>query len=134
MRTPLCVLLLLALPTVVGAQVTLSLDKSEYVEGDVVEITLHNGSDEPVVLTSAPFYCVVRTDGPYPVCVGLPVIEELPSGESWVAHHDTSALPDPPGEYRIDPVTSLADPVPYTLLATVGDRAPTWSTLKSSFR
>ena len=134
MRSLICLLLLLLLPLTAAAQVTLSLDNSEYVRGEWVEITLHNGTDQSVTLTSSPWYCVVRNDGPYPGCVGLPVIEELLPGETRVSHHDTGALPDPPGEYSIGAATSGVDPATYTLVCPVANERTRGTTLKATYR
>lgn len=134
MRALLTLALVVLLPAVSLAQLTATLDKSEYVQGEVVEITLHNGTTEPVQLVSAPWYCVERTDGDYPTCTGLPTVYDLEPGETFVGHHDTGLLPDPVGEYAVGVIAPGVDPLPYRLSAPVESQRQDWSTLKSMFR
>ncbi len=135
MRCLLMILFILLTSTSSIAQVTLVTDRTEYEQGEAVEITIHNGTQEAVELVSSPWYCIARTDGPYPACLGLPVVLTLPAGETWVAYHDTSELPDPPGQYVVYPASPVAEPAAYTLVAPVeNDRAHDWSTLKASYR
>jgi hypothetical protein len=115
-------------------EVTLILDAAEYVQGDVVTVTLHNGTDVAIQLVSQPWFCVDRLDGEYPPCVGLPVIFDLDPGETLVGTHDTAQLPDQPGQYVVWAATGAVEPVPYRLVAEVENHENSWSTLKSIFR
>lgn len=115
-------------------EVTLTLDASEYVQGQVVTVTLHNGTDTAIQLVSQPWFCIEWLDGEYPPCVGLPVIFDLEPGESLIGQHDTALLSDEPGRYRVSAATGAVEPVTYRVVTAVAIDARSWSTLKARFR
>jgi hypothetical protein len=136
-------LLVAAVAPPVASAIELSTDQEVYVEGDVVQFTLHNPYDVTVVFPAEPPWCVQDVEMiVYPGCVSLPVLVFFEPGETIEATWDTGYLPDPPGEYVIsvnwyldqDPVEFVTTETFYTLESAVGVETSTWSALKAAYR
>ena len=139
----MAVILVFATPA--AAQIlTVETDLAVYVVGAVVQITIHNPTEEPATLVSWPFTFITHEETNACVwgCVGLPVVTEVMPGETLVEHHHTSFLPDPPGTYRVtiaEAGTGLP-PLPpsnwteYELLEPISSEKMAWGGVKSLYR
>lgn len=135
----LFIALLLTLPTLgttALADITLTLDQTDYVVGDIVHATAHNNGPNVEMFLSAPFFLIYNDDLPECVfgCVGLPVITPFEVGETVTMDWDTGFFPDIPGNYSVSLVVTGGTSVSYILNAPVATEAHSWGVLKALFR
>jgi len=135
------ILALLALVAPTFAQLTVTTDAATYAVGDNVTITIHNAGPSNATFQSLPEYGIflLETMDCLCGCEGLPVIWDMPPGETNVYPWDTGVGPDEPGLYLVMLFGVSPDPgsifsTTYLLEAVVADEVLTWSGVKGLFR
>jgi hypothetical protein len=134
-RIPGALALLLA-ATAAIAEITVTTDKPVYEVGEVVRISAHNSGPEDVELVSFPHFQIWHEASGACVygCVGLPVVELFPAGETVTTERNTGAAPDEPGTYIVGIAVLDGPSTTYTLLADVEEERDSWTTLKARYR
>lgn len=129
--------LVLAVPA--RAQYTVVADRTTYVVGDTVHITVHNAGPSEAMYAE-PAVAIVNSDTDTCIygCYKWGAVLWLGVGESLSYSHDTSARPDQPGHYWIDLFGGSGDPgsiltADYELKSVVGVEATTWGHVKALY-
>ncbi len=119
------------------AEVTITTDKTDYLTGEIVQITIQNLGPLGAEFNSAPFISIYNVDTAECIigCVGLPVVTPFPAGTTVLQSHDTGEFSDPNGTYRVF-VNMIGPPVfaQYTVTGEVGVEARSWGTIKAAYR
>lgn len=125
------------------AQLTVATDASQYSQGDIVTITVHNAGPSPALFASSPPCFIYRIDTLECVygCVGLPILWEMNVGETIVCGYDPAedAVPDPVGWYRVELNGVSIDPgsilhCDYQVLEIVSNGRGSWGAVKALYR
>jgi hypothetical protein len=119
------------------AEVTITTDKTAYLTGEIVQITIQNLGPLGADFNSAPFVSIYNADTAECIygCIGLAVMTPFPAGTTVVLSHDTGEHSDPNGTYSVF-VNMLGPPVftQYTVTGEVGVEARSWGAIKASYR
>jgi len=125
------------------AQLSVVTDATQYSQGDVVPITIHNAGPNPAHFNSFPA-CFIYHLGTMECvygCLGLPELWELNVGQTIVFEYDPSedAIPDAIGWYRVELNGNSIDPgnilhCDYRVLEIVPVGSDTWGDVKALFR
>jgi hypothetical protein len=124
------------------AQLTVVTDATQYSQGDVISITIHNAGPSPASFSSFPACFIYHLDTMECVygCTGLPELWEMGVGETIAFSYDPSedALPDPAGWYRIELAGASGDPgsilhCDYRMLEVVPNEDVTWGGVKTLY-
>lgn len=123
------------------AQLTVVTDRDDYTAGEVVLITIHNAGPGVATFASTPGWYIRHVESGECIdgCLGLPMLWDMPAGQTIDVAHDTSLAPDLIGHYEVVLTGMSGDPgsilvAAYELMVPVFDTADTWGGVKSLFR
>ena len=119
-----------------SAEIILTTDKAEYEVGEIVHLTAHNAGPMAEDFVSYPYFIIWNQDTDKCVfgCLGLPVVEPFPVGETVSMDWDTGSVPDDPGNYIVWLAVIDGPSVSYVLTVKVGADRNSWSLLKVLYR
>ncbi len=125
------------------AQLSVVTDATQYSQGDIVPITIHNAGPNQASFNSFPA-CFIYHLGTMECvygCVGLPEMWELNVGQTIAFAYDPAedAIPDPIGWYRVELNGNSIDPgnilhCDYQMLEIVPYESGSWGAVKALYR
>ena len=130
---------------VIHPEVGVTMDRSDYALGDILEITLHNPTDQTLSFVGDPPYLIRYQDtGAVVFRSLLTVMHDVPAHSDPVYYFDTSDFDDgllSPGTYEVvfewrdsgNPLILYAALAEFELDTVVDGDEPTWGRVKTIF-